>query len=152
MTFCWTGNSTQCCFALNEFGSQGWELVQVVNNIAIMKKKVSSERKEKESSCNDDDFVDMIYDIYPTKCPQRGASLGKSRKDKERIKRLLKTYTKEQIEAVVKKEVDDKYNKEYMQNFSTFLNNFPDPTCADMKVEEEKEKSDVLVLNGQIYR
>lgn len=152
-SFEWNDNLWSDMAILNRLGSDGWELVQIVGDKAILKKKVSSERKEKESSCNDDDFVDMIYDIYPTKCPQRGTSLGKSRKDKERIKRLLKTYTKEQIEAVVKKEVDDKYNKEYMQNFSTFLNNFPDPTLVEVKVEEEKEKSDdKMIINGVCYR
>lgn len=151
MTFCWTVDSAQCCFALNEFGSQGWELVQVVNNIAIMKKKVANELKEKENPFSDDSFVDIIYGLYPTKCPKRGASLGKSRKDKERIKRLLKTYTKEQIEAVVKKEVNDKYNKEYMQNFSTFLNNFPDPTLVEVESEVGRNTNE-LKIGDIIYR
>lgn len=74
------------------------------------------------------DFVDRMYKLYPTRCPVRNTTLGKSHKDKERIKRLLKTYSQEDIERVIRHEVDEKYGKSYMQNFSTFLNNFPDPS------------------------
>ena len=35
-------------------------------------------------------FIDRMYSLYPTKCPKRGTSLGKSHKDKQRIKKLLK--------------------------------------------------------------
>lgn len=88
--------------------------------------------------------------MYPSKCPMRGSSLGKCKKDKERIKRLLEDYSKEQIEAIVKMEIEEKYGKHYMQNFSTFLNNFPDPIVIwNMEREEKKE---AVVINGTIYR
>lgn len=80
-------------------------------------------RKQKE----DDEFVERMYQMYPSKCPMRGTSLGKCSKDKERIRKLLKSYSKEDIEKVFKTEIGNKYGKTYMQNFSTFLNNFPDP-------------------------
>ena len=76
----------------------------------------------------DADFVEQMYKLYPTRCPVRNTTLGKSHKDKERIKRLLKTYSQEDIERVIRHEVDEKYGKSYMSNFSTFLNNFPDPS------------------------
>lgn len=75
----------------------------------------------------DDEFVERMYQMYPSKCPVRGTSLGKCSKDKERIRKLLKSYSKEDIEKVFKMEIGNKYGKTYMQNFSTFLNNFPDP-------------------------
>lgn len=81
-------------------------------------------KKEKEEI---DAFVEKIYSMYPTKCPVRKVSLGKSYKDKDRIRRLLKMYSSDDIIRVVKNEVDEKYGKQYMSNFSTFLNNFPDP-------------------------
>ena len=115
--------------------------------------KLSSKKNE------EDDFVERMYKMYPTKCPKRGASLGKSQKDKERIRKLLKTYTMEDIEHVFKREIDEKYDKHYMQNLSTFLNNFPDPHseqgslfvgvdvgCGADKTEEH------LFINGVIYR
>lgn len=74
------------------------------------------------------EFVERMYAMYPAKCPQRNKSTGKSDKDRSRIKKLLKKYTMEQIELVFRYEIEQKYNKSYMSNFSTFLNNFPDPT------------------------
>lgn len=95
------------------------------------------------------DFVDRMYEIYPNKCPKRNASTGKSRKDKDMIKRLLKVYTKEQIEQVIRAEVDNNYGVNYMKNFSTFLNNFPEPSTEALKVET---KTNELVINGIKYQ
>lgn len=115
--------------------------------------EIAKEEKPKASKDEGfDDFVEMIYSLYPTKCPKRGSSLGKSTKDKNRIRKLLKTYTKEQIEAVVRKEVDDKYGKVYMQNFSTFLNNFPDPSIMEDHSKEHTKKEQDLIINGIKYR
>ena len=86
----------------------------------------------KKKADNDvDEFVDRMYALYPAKCPKRGAYLGKSQKDKVKIKSLLKNYSESDIEFVIRWEIEQKYNKAYMLNFSTFLNNFPDPTQID---------------------
>ena len=115
--------------------------------------KKEKKSKEKDESFEDnDDFVEMIYSLYPTKCPKRGTSLGKSTKDKDRIRKLLKNYTKEQIEMVVRKEIGDKYGISYMQNFSTFLNNFPDPTIMEDHSKEHSKKEQDFVYNGVIYK
>ena len=115
--------------------------------------KKEKKSKEKDESFEDnDDFVEMIYSLYPTKCPKRGTSLGKSTKDKDRIRKLLKNYTKEQIEMVVRKEIGDKYGISYMQNFSTFLNNFPDPTIMEDNSKEHSKKEKDFVFNGVIYK
>ena len=94
-------------------------------------------------------FVDKMYSIYPATCPKRNASTGKSRKDKDRIKRLLKVYTKEQIEQVIRAEVDNNYGVNYMKNFSTFLNNFPEPSTETPKMESKKDE---LWINGVKYQ
>ena len=96
----------------------------------------NKEEKDKSFSKKDanndvDEFVDRMYALYPSKCPKRGAYLGKSQKDKAKIKSLLKTYSESDIEFVIRWEIAQKYNKAYMLNFSTFLNNFPDPTQID---------------------
>jgi hypothetical protein len=100
------------------------------------------------------EFINRMYSMYPNKCPKRGVSLGKSRKDKERIRKLIKTYSMEEIERVFNYEIEEKYGKQYMQNFSTFLNNFPDPNVMFSDSEEEQQiiKEDKLIINGQIYR
>lgn len=88
------------------------------NNI----KEKDSKEKEKLQ-----EFVDKIYGMYPSKCTVRNVSTGKCRKDKERIIKLMNNYSMEEIEMVVKHEVDSKLGKHPLKNFSTFLNNFPDP-------------------------
>lgn len=105
---------------------------------------------ESEGVDDVNDFVDKMYSIYPATCPKRNTSTGKSRKDKERIKRLLKTYTREQIEQVIRNEVEANFGVNYMKNFSTFLNNFPDPCSCETKVESKKDKP--LILNGIRYQ
>lgn len=139
----------------------GWNLVSF-NYISqeekpyhyIFARDVEVEKKEKPIKVIEDtsEFVERIYKIYPSTCPMRGTSLGKCKKDKERIKKLLKDYTEEQIEYIVKKEVEDKYGKNYMQNFSTFLNNFPDPSYIEVATPQPTESKDTICINGQIYR
>lgn len=100
-----------------------------------------------------EEFIDRMYALYPAKCPKRGTSLGKSYKDKDRIRKLLKRYSFEEIERVIQHEVESKYEKSYMQNFSTFLNNFPDPeTVAETSVEPSRQQGQVLIIDGQEYR
>lgn len=123
------------------------------NNQQIKEEKDKSFSKKDE---NDDvnAWIDEMYSLYPTKCPCRNTYLGKCNKDKERIRKLLKSYTKEQIEKVFRNEIETKYGKSYMSNFSTFLNNFPDPNCIDFGADEcnLNEDNDKLVINGVEYR
>lgn len=126
------------------------------DNIITLSKVKSVEIKDDDIN----EFIDYIYNLYPTKCPMRNTSLGKSRKDKDRIKKLLKLYTREEIERVVKEEISQKLGKQYMQNFSTFLNNFPDPNTlesgdlfggVDVGKNESKSSTSV-VIDGVHYK
>lgn len=149
---------------LSLFGENNIPFGKTLNDLGISQINYSIEDidkngKEKEidksissKKSDDDAFVDHIYDMYPTKCPCREKSLGKSIKDKKLIKRLLSVYSKEEIEAVVKKEIEEKYGKSYMRNFSTFLNNFPDPSCVEVPVSTPTESKGTICINGQIYR
>ena len=67
--------------------------------------------------------VEEIYQAYPT-------TTGKGQKDKATIKRLLANgeYTKDQLLHIIKREVKSREESgAYLRNFSTFLNNLPDP-------------------------
>ena len=118
--------------------------------------------KCKPDVSEEDEFVERMYSLYPSRCPKRATSLGKTKKDKERIRKLLKCYSMEEIERVFKHEIEEKYEKQYMQNFSTFLNNFPDPNSLDngnlfgVLVTEEpnsyKQFNGSMNIGGQIYR
>jgi hypothetical protein len=107
-----------------------------------------------------DDFIERMYLMYPSRCPKRATSLGKTKKDKDRIRKLLKCYSMEEIERVFKHEIEEKYEKQYMQNFSTFLNNFPDPNAlvdslfndvSELAKVEQPHHVTQLNLGGVIY-
>ena len=115
--------------------------------------------KCKPDVSEEDEFVERMYSLYPSRCPKRATSLGKTKKDKERIRKLLKYYSMEEIERVFKHEIEEKYEKQYMQNFSTFLNNFPDPNALEqeslfssVEIPSEKNFGDNLIINGILYR
>lgn len=99
---------------------------------------------KKDANADVDEFVDRMYALYPAKCPKRGSYLGKSQKDKAKIKSLLKTYSESDIEFVIRWEIEQKYNKAYMLNFSTFLNNFPDPTQIEGYNESTNTSTNTL--------
>ena len=118
--------------------------------------------KCKPDVSEEDEFIERMYSLYPSRCPKRATSLGKTKKDKDRIRKLLKCYSMEEIERVFKHEIEEKYEKQYMQNFSTFLNNFPDPNSLDngnlfgiLATEEPnsyKQFNGSINIGGQIYR
>ena len=72
--------------------------------------------------------VQTIYDLYPSKCLVRGAPLGKSKKDKDKIAILLRdSYTVEKLSYNINRYVKEcKKHSIYMMRFATLLNNIPD--------------------------
>lgn len=71
--------------------------------------------------------INAVYLSYPTKCVVTARNLGKSASDKERIGRLLKDKTKDELILTIGRYVEDcKRDKVYMKNFGTFLNNLPE--------------------------
>lgn len=145
------------CGLPSELKLEDRTIVEYLCDSIITLSKVQSVKIEDD---DDDSFIEYIYAMYPTKCPMRNTSLGKSHKDKARIKKLLKMYTKEQIVSVVENEVSSKLGKQYMQNFSTFLNNFPDPAtleigdlfCSVDIASGKDESVKAVMIGGQIYR
>lgn len=131
-------------------------LYKISSTIIVKKEEFASElpldveEKPKDNGVNE--FVDRMYSIYPTRCPKRNTSLGKSHKDKVKIKRLLKMYTMEQIEQVIRSEVDANYGVNYMKNFSTFLNNFPDPSNETEHPITQTTSSEKLIIGGVEYK
>ena len=122
-------------------------------SLPLVVEPIAEGPSEEETVVND--FVDRMYALYPTRCPKRNASLGKSRTDKLKIRKLLKTYTMEEIEQVIRSEVDGSYGVHYMKNFSTFLNNFPEPQEINPVAATATigtPKSDVVVINGVVYK
>lgn len=95
-----------------------------VDAIYNMAKNVFMAREEPVADKED---VDAVYSSYPTRCVVTGRNLGKSSSDREKIARLLKDKTRDQLVRTIQRYADDcKRDKVYMKNFGTFLNNLPE--------------------------
>lgn len=82
---------------------------------------------EKEETVADKSDINAVYSSYPTRCIVTFRNLGKSASDKEKIARLLKDKTKDELILTIQRYVEDcKRDKVYMKNFGTFLNNLPE--------------------------
>lgn len=93
--------------------------------------KPATTDKEGKEIKEDYNIVDAIYLLYPSKCPNRETSTGKTAKDKDKIKTLLQTISPEQLTATVTRYVNEcRRDNAYMKNFGTFLNNLPDYSNA----------------------
>ena len=79
--------------------------------------------------------VDEVYNAYPAKCVIKGCSTGKSSKNKEKIKSMLKSMSKDNMLITIRQYVKDcqKHNR-FMKNFSTFLNQFPESIVDESHV------------------
>lgn len=80
----------------------------------------------------DEDAVNYIYSLYPTKCPVTGRSTGKCSKDKAKIAIILRKTSKEDLARIIQDYVDESVvQKTWLKNFATFLNNLPDTQESD---------------------
>ena len=118
----------------------------------------TKERKGKESKLNNTihDFssekpierisskdIDEIYKAYPSRCPIQNRSLGKSKKDKDKIKALLKHNTKDELLKTIELYISDCVNTDaYVKNLTTFLNNLPDTESLKEQVKQPINQTD----------
>lgn len=71
--------------------------------------------------------INNIYSLYPSRCILRNRSTGKSKKNKNQIKNLLKNYSEKYLIECINLYIKDcNKTKTYIKNFETFLNNLPD--------------------------
>jgi len=107
-----------------------------------------SEEKENEKQKKIEELkkdVDEIYKMYPSRCLVSFRSLQKNSNNKIKIHNLLKNkkFTVYQLKRVIQNyldEYEDKNSNDFkpnMKNFSTFLNNLPDP--KELRIPESKE-------------
>lgn len=117
-----------------------------INNTLFSNSSTSSnedsEEYERESDdCSVDSSVadaESIYKLYPGKCPVKGRPTGKSKKDKEKIKRLLKSMSKDELETIIRRYLKECVESDTpIKNLSTFLNNLPDYSDASSGPKKE---------------
>lgn len=107
-------------------------------------------RKRKVFTFNEEDVKD-IYDAYPARCVVTGRNLGKNTGDKEKIARLLKYRSREDLISTIQKYVNDcRTRKVYMKNFSTFLNNIPDYDDDDTKIDVKDSFSIIIGMPTEV--
>ncbi len=131
-----------------------------IPEITIENTNIKEDTNVSKKDCDDSNLVskqvDELYDMYPTKCPKRNVSLGKSFKCKDKLKKLIKQYGYEMLKFTISKECEEKYGKSYMSNFSTFLNNLPDYGYVKSESNETSEvtdnKSNDININGVTYK
>lgn len=96
-------------------------------NINWLNVDKSTQSKVKESKEEKIKVIDEIYLSYPSKCPVNNSSTGKSKKDKEKIEKMLSNISKDDLLFTINTYIAEcKSSNRYMKNFSTFLNNLPD--------------------------
>jgi hypothetical protein len=108
-----------------------------------------NDEKENEKKINKSEElkndVNEIYKMYPSHCLVSFRSLQKNSNNKIKIRNLLKNkkFTVYQLKRVIQNyldEYEDKNSKDFkpnMKNFSTFLNNLPDP--KELRIPESEE-------------
>lgn len=98
-------------------------------------------RKQAESPNSDlRETVNRLYRLYPSKTIRNNikASTGKCATDKRRIERLLKEHTAQEIEDAILQYLDETKGV-FLKNFSTFLNNLPEPVRNEAAAQAEPE-------------
>lgn len=99
-------------------------------------KATAPKHEPKDDGVSEED-VEAIYKAYPTKDDKTGASTNKCSKQKDTIRRLLRTRSKESIlKAMDDYLFDCRLHNRYLKNFSTFLNNIPDEETPKSEEEE----------------
>ena len=97
--------------------------------------------------------AERLYAMYPSRCPVSRRATGKSSKDKERLERLLKANTEEELAYKIKRYVKECTEQDsYIKNFATFLNNLPDYSDTTnettTKTEQQPKKASGFILSS----
>jgi len=114
----------------------------------INKEHKKEEKEEYKVNVTDESIA--IYDMYPSKCPIRGARLKTGGKTKDKIVKLIDKHgyqaIKTSVQSYIKESIESKV---YFKSFSTLLNNL---NIEDYITEDLKSKNDTVsyLLNGEI--
>ena len=114
------------------------------------KNKIKTKNKE---STNVDEKVEILYSMYPAKCVVNAKrNLGKGSKDKEKIKKLLKERSFEELKETIEWYIGScKSSQTFLKNFSTFLNNLPEVPSSIQTEDLPKLGPGEWIDNGKRY-
>lgn len=108
----------------------------------LYKKKEIKEQRNKDNIYTyvaDKGAADRLYALYPSSVVRANGNRVslKSAKDKEKLERLLRSKTEEELANTIKRYLSENPGA-YIKMFSTFLNNLPDYS-DDTVIEEQPE-------------
>lgn len=131
--------------------------IEIRESLEIDNKEEIKKEEDKSSLSKVDDLQEKaneLYKLYPSKCPKRNVSTGKTLKDKAKLVKLMKSKdtSYEMLKFTIQAEIEERYNKQYMTNFSTFLNNLPDYGYNEQQQCKTLEKEVSMASNGKRYR
>ena len=104
------------------------------------------------------DAVERIYKLYPSSVVRNDGNRVslRSTKDKDKIQRLLKSRSEEELTSIIKQYLGENPGA-YTKMFSTFLNNLPDygeqifqPQPADWLVEGESYYASAFIGHEEV--
>lgn len=101
----------------------------------------------------DMEAVERIFELYPTKCPVSGRTLGKCARNKRQIIGLLRSRTAKDIEMTIREYVVDcKNHGVFLKDFSTLLNQFPEreepKNPAPAQKQPQKRSPELMALEA----
>jgi hypothetical protein len=102
---------------------------QITNKQPTTNQQITTTKNDNNiKNDKNDKNIDYVYSLYPAKCPIKNSSTGKGQKSKDKIKTLLKTKSKEQIEeSIIYYLKECQKSKTWLKNFNTILNDLPEP-------------------------
>lgn len=136
---------------LNALGGDGWELIQIVNSEAVLKRKLKEEKKSEKEEVVDNTNFEECWKLY-----RRKGSKKKSLEQWNRLTLEERKQVESHLPAYVQSVSDVKYQKDFFRYLrdKCFLNVvYKDgKTIFDSEMPNEPQKEDKLVVNGVIYR
>lgn len=150
-SFEWGDNLFSNMHILERAGLDGWELVQIFEGQAVLKKKVTSEKKTAKEVQQDITNFESAWHHY-----RRKGSKKKSLEQWNKLSNEEQEQALSHIQAYVESVSDVKYQKDFERYLrdKCFLNVvYKDGrTIFDTETNDEPKKDYKLIVNGVIYR
>ena len=109
---------------------------QILTSDITNEQQTTNKQLTTNKNVKNEEEVNLLYKLYPSKCVVQNRSLGKSSKNKDQIKKLLKDRPVEELTSIINRYIAEcKKDQVYMMNFKTFLNNLPDYSSEPIKEE-----------------
>lgn len=136
---------------LNALGGDGWELIQIMNGEAVLKRKLKEEKKSGKEEVADNTDFEECWKLYRRK--------GSKKKSLEQWNKLTPEEQEQvlnHVPAYVESVSDVKYQKDFCRYLrdKCFLNVvYKDGNAIfDAETPNETQREDKLIVNGVIYR